>query len=418
MMMSGSQTSVIGPDHTIVVDLSSNVDNAQSGTAAPDAVVNDMTAINPKADDTIVAQDVSASSLAQETDQTDTPAAGKPNIGPIYYDLQPSATAESTLIDRVNEERKKQLNRVKRFSSPSDVSSPLKFPIPQVTETTILGARRAAVRPGFVTGFDIKSQEEEQRRQARIARFGPPKSHPFCQPDDAALARAIRFHPDSFPDDPLQTSSSLLERCRNVSSSEEPRPNVLHLYGVDQLRTDEIIKHFSPYGPSWCEWLNDSSCNIVFEDEFTLQRVFRGMSLPMKFREMPSQSEKTKTGSEISSMVKTEAEVQLDEMDTSPVNGGPDGSFLKWRRLRPVLRYGQTLPLWGRLATTIDKRPEKPNPDSKWSRTVKRVKGGRGDSRISGQSKSDRGSLGVRKDRNTIRKRILSKKSSKMNTDR
>jgi Nuclear cap-binding protein subunit 3 len=39
------------------------------------------------------------------------------------------------------------------------------------------------------------------------------------------------------------------------------------------LTTADILSHFNTYGPSYVEWLNDSSCNVVFPDKFTVKRA-------------------------------------------------------------------------------------------------------------------------------------------------
>lgn len=302
--------------------------------------------------------------------------AKKPVIAPIHFGLEPSPTAESVLKERVVEERKKRLNRMLRFSNPPGTSLPIHEPPKafKITETAVLGARRAAVRQGFATGFDTTSEEEQQKRQARIARFGPPESHPFynaIQQPELQASRAVKFAQQPLHQPNGSSSNPLLETRRDAAPGENPRVNALHLYGVDQLSTGNIIHHFSQYGPSWCEWLNDSSCNVIFEDEFTLTRVLDGMSLPISPEDTTVQSMDEGDNS-IKSDTKSNLDGNPEDMLTS--NQDEYRQILKWRPLRPFLRRGQPHPLWGRLATTADTRPEKPNPKSKWSRTMN-VKG-------------------------------------------
>ena len=45
------------------------------------------------------------------------------------------------------------------------------------------------------------------------------------------------------------------------------RNDAVHLYGVDHMTTADCMGYFGEYGPVFCEWINDSSCNVVFADE-------------------------------------------------------------------------------------------------------------------------------------------------------
>lgn len=51
-----------------------------------------------------------------------------------------------------------------------------------------------------------------------------------------------------------------------VIPSGDIRSNVLYVYGVDYLNSRAIYDYFKLYNPSKIEWLNDSSCNVIFQD--------------------------------------------------------------------------------------------------------------------------------------------------------
>ena len=38
----------------------------------------------------------------------------------------------------------------------------------------------------------------------------------------------------------------------------------MYLYGVDYLSTKKIMEYFSYFKPIKVEWLNDTSCNVIF----------------------------------------------------------------------------------------------------------------------------------------------------------
>lgn len=360
----------------------------------------------------------------------------KPVIEPIFYDLKPCPTADAALKAKIEEERQKQLDRVSRFSKKPD-----EVTISPVTETTVLGARRAAIRHGFATGFDTTSPEEERKRQARIARFGPPESHPHYRPndDDAKhAARARRFGIDAVAAATeaaatAQNAKPALEVRRNPSLGEKCRDTVIHLFGVDQLGTRDVMKHFSRYGPSWCEWLNDSSCNLAFEDAFTMRRALHGLSIGSTPASTPTQSSDaldSKSTQIPRTTVQNLTEEKLEynganssenkpvDMDTS--NDASPVDDIDWRPLRPFALKGRITPLWGRMATAADIRPEKPNPNSKWSRTMRRQQRHEHDvskSNLSTPRRKNSRGHGVKKDVNAISK-TTTKKSNKMDIDR
>jgi hypothetical protein len=65
--------------------------------------------------------------------------------------------------------------------------------------------------------------------------------------------------PDRLPETPPRTSTIRLE--------------AVYLYGTDEMSTKDVLKYFDAYGPSHVEWIDDSSCNIVFPDQFSAKRA-------------------------------------------------------------------------------------------------------------------------------------------------
>ncbi|PXF43462.1 Nuclear cap-binding protein subunit 3 [Gracilariopsis chorda] len=242
------------------------------------------------------------------------------------------------------------------------------------TELDVLGARRAHSRLGFASGFDPAAPDQHERREARAKRFAD-QFVPDAQVA-ARNARAERFGGDARQ---LVADATVcndpLERRRDVAVGELPRPNVLHLFGVDLLTTSQVLSHFHEYGPSWCEWLNDSSCNIAFEDEHTMKRALRGLTDHAKRVGMDD-------------IVESAPEDRMDDgagagLGLSVAADGTLAEELTWRSGKPFEKGNVLLPIWIRQATEKDRRPEMPNPKSKWSRTVNTKK------RISQRRSSD-----------------------------
>lgn len=49
----------------------------------------------------------------------------------------------------------------------------------------------------------------------------------------------------------------------------------------------QVLSYFREYSPVYCEWLDDSSCNILFRDEFTAKRAIFGMGKPLPPEDIP-----------------------------------------------------------------------------------------------------------------------------------
>lgn len=56
------------------------------------------------------------------------------------------------------------------------------------------------------------------------------------------------------------------------------RANVVHCYGVDFLSTKEVLEAFRKFGTKEVEWLDDSSCNIVFGDDVMARDVIKALA--------------------------------------------------------------------------------------------------------------------------------------------
>ena len=45
------------------------------------------------------------------------------------------------------------------------------------------------------------------------------------------------------------------------------RLNVIHIRGVQEMSSDDVLAYFNDYDPNSIEWINDLACNVVFDDE-------------------------------------------------------------------------------------------------------------------------------------------------------
>ncbi|KAI0566900.1 Nuclear cap-binding protein subunit 3 [Gracilaria domingensis] len=272
---------------------------------------------------------------------------------PITFDLTPAPTALSRLQHQMDQTSEKFAARAARFGA-TDLKK-------HATEIDVLGARRAHSRQGFMSGFDPQAPDQQSRREMRAKRFGD--QLPVDAEQTARDARAQRFGGEARQLVGLaRVCDDALERRRDVAVGEVARPEVLHVFGVDMLNTSEVLRHFQEYGPSWCEWLNDSSCNVAFEDPHTMRRAIRGL---------------TEHGKQlgIDEVVNDAPEDKMDDgegagLSLAVAGDGTLAEDLTWRSGKPFEKGDTVIPIWIRQATEKDKRPEMPNPKSRWSRSI------------------------------------------------
>jgi len=105
------------------------------------------------------------------------------------------------------------------------------------------------------------------------------------------------------------------------------RPDVLYLHGTDRMSTEDVFRYFDYSKALFVEWINDSSCNVVFDSHSSAVQAF------------------------------TETATQAAEGD-SPTGLPPGESpvLYEWRYGKPWRR--NTLQL--RFATIEDRRPVVP----------------------------------------------------------
>ena len=75
--------------------------------------------------------------------------------------------------------------------------------------------------------------------------------------------------------------ADVLEERKERPADIPRRPEAIHLYGVDCMTSAECLAYFGDWGPTFVEWLDDSSCNVLFEDEHTAKRALVGRGRPL-----------------------------------------------------------------------------------------------------------------------------------------
>jgi hypothetical protein len=205
-------------------------------------------------------------------------------------DSHPSlADASSKLADarRRNEQRSQRFNVA--------YTEPNAFAVLSRGEAKRLLHQR---EPGLVTGFAINTPEEDAKRTERAARWGVPMFDYAAEPAKAAgltdtevkirqerRSRAARFGAvDELDVAIAKAAAAALADAPPASSHPEIapvlRPKALNLRVHKYLpaASADILAYFSDFRPSFVEWLNGLSVNVLFEDEFTAKRALDNLA--------------------------------------------------------------------------------------------------------------------------------------------
>jgi len=228
-------------------------------------------------------------------------------------------------------------------------------------------------RPGFATGFDILSPEEEHKRKERAQRYG--NSLLGVTADDVPrvlsaqellakkAARAAKY---GIADEPASGSGldiDTLEPRRDALSDALVRHECVHLYGVDVLSTAECMAYFGEYAPVFVEWINDSSCNVVFADAFTAKRAMYGKGVPETSQPTvpaavkPDDETPMEAGEGDTPAAPPPAADADGDMAMAPA-GGSHAECFWFKGLDFMKQDGIAVPLCFRLATTDDVKPD------------------------------------------------------------
>ncbi|XP_072099486.1 nuclear cap-binding protein subunit 3 isoform X2 [Mobula birostris] len=107
----------------------------------------------------------------------------------------------------------------------------------------------------FITGIDVTSKEAVERKEQRARRF-------HFRAEVNVTQRKV-----------VLDKEVLREAIPKV------RLEALHVIGVDEMSTEEIFAYFKEYPPSSIEWIDDSSCNVVWLDDVTAARAMINLSV-------------------------------------------------------------------------------------------------------------------------------------------
>ncbi|KAG2501703.1 hypothetical protein HYH03_000204 [Edaphochlamys debaryana] len=205
---------------------------------------------------------------------------------------------------------------------------------------------------GFTTGaLDLFAPEEQEKRAARASRFqlAEPLAPALDQyrPDaelEARARRAAKFGVPYQPTEAVLMDMDLFEARREVSKDVERRPEAIYLYGVDVMSTKEVLSYFGEYGPVFVEWLDDSSCNVLFADANSVKRALVGKGTPLPPEVVAQRPWEQQQQPGEPDAMEAEHEHPQGEGEAAPAAGGAASTAA------PSVRYQPELPVPDNLA--------------------------------------------------------------------
>nr|XP_020031982.1 nuclear cap-binding protein subunit 3 isoform X3 [Castor canadensis] len=145
----------------------------------------------------------------------------------------------------------------------------------------------------FITGIDVTSKEAIEKKEQR----------------------AKRFHFRSEVN--LAQRNVALDRDIMKKAIPKVRLETIYICGVDEMSTQDIFSYFKEYPPAHIEWLDDTSCNVVWLDEMTATRALINMS------SMPAQDKiRSRDANEDKSSEKSKKDKQEDSSDDEEAEEG------------------------------------------------------------------------------------------------
>ncbi|XP_035771446.1 nuclear cap-binding protein subunit 3 [Neolamprologus brichardi] len=97
----------------------------------------------------------------------------------------------------------------------------------------------------FITGIDVNSKEAIERKEKRAQRF--------------------HFHGE----EKVGQRNVFLDKDAMKKTIPQLRMEAIHVMGVDDMSTQDVFGYFKEYPPAHIEWIDDTSCNVVWLDDDT-----------------------------------------------------------------------------------------------------------------------------------------------------
>lgn len=109
----------------------------------------------------------------------------------------------------------------------------------------------------FITGIDVNSKEAIERKEKRARRF--------------------HFHGEVS----VGQRNVFLDKDSMRKAIPKLRMEAIHMTGVDDMSTQDVFGYFKEYPPAHIEWIDDTSCNVVWlDDDTTIRALINTSRMP------------------------------------------------------------------------------------------------------------------------------------------
>ncbi|XP_036800285.1 nuclear cap-binding protein subunit 3 isoform X2 [Oncorhynchus mykiss] len=143
----------------------------------------------------------------------------------------------------------------------------------------------------FITGIDVTSKEAIERKEKRAERF--------------------HFRAEAN----LAQKNVVLDRETMKKAIPNLRLEALHVAGVDDMSTQDVFGYFKEYPPAHIEWIDDTSCNVVWLDDVTSTRALINISRMPDPEGVTTETDRTKEPGDPTQESKARREQGSDDDD-------------------------------------------------------------------------------------------------------
>uniref|UniRef100_A0A3B4VRK0 Nuclear cap-binding protein subunit 3 n=1 Tax=Seriola dumerili TaxID=41447 RepID=A0A3B4VRK0_SERDU len=186
----------------------------------------------------------------------------------------------------------------------------------------------------FITGIDVNSKEAIERKEKRARRF--------------------HFHVE----ESVGQRNVFLDKDTMKKAIPRLRMEAIHVTGVDDMSTQDVFGYFKEYPPAHIEWIDDTSCNVVWlDDDTSIRALINSSHMPDPEEAVTTETEGCSQPGEQSKGQRVNGEVcvcvslsQVDDLSRA------ERESLLRNDLRPVIKPFKGNKLFLRFATQDDKK--------------------------------------------------------------
>ncbi|XP_029957305.1 nuclear cap-binding protein subunit 3 [Salarias fasciatus] len=161
----------------------------------------------------------------------------------------------------------------------------------------------------FITGIDVNSKEAIERKEKRAQRF--------------------HFHGEQS----VTQRNVFLDKDAMKKAIPKLRLEAIHVSGVDDMSTQDVFGYFKEYPPAHIEWIDDTSCNVVWLDDDTSIRALINSSRMPDPEAVATETERSnqpsKAGRQGQGSDDEEEEGEVDEDEAKKSGGEVEGKDIE-----------------------------------------------------------------------------------------